>query len=170
MPPARAFGAALAAWLFLLPGTASANISATTTATALAAIVRTATLVKADDLAFGNIVPGNTAGTVVINENTCARSKTGGLVLAGGSTHCAQFGGEATIGILMTTSLDNTVTLSGDAGGTMTAALVLRGGEGTTFFPGTGLKTFWVGGTLNVARYQTPGIYTGTFNLSVNYF
>lgn len=170
MPLARAFCAVLLASFVLAPGIAHANNTATTTATAKAAIVRPATLVKADDLLFGSIIPGNTAGTVIINENTCARSKTGGAILAGGLAHCAQFGGQATIGILMTTSLDNTVTLTGDAGGTMTASLVLRGGEGTTFFPGTGLKTFWVGGTLNVARYQTPGNYTGTFSMTVNYF
>ena len=165
----RAACAAIAAWAALATAAASANNSATAAASAHAAIVARATLVKADDLAFGSIIPGNSAGDVKIDEDSCARSGTGGVTLVGSSTHCAQFAGQATFGFLMTTSLDNTVTLAGDAGGTMTATLVLRGGEGTTLFPGTGVNLFWVGGTLHVGHYQTPGTYTGSFNLSVDY-
>lgn len=152
------------------PGTANANTTAAASATAQAAIVMAASLVRADDLAFGSIIPGPSASTVVINANSCARSKTGSAILVGAQYHCAQFAGQATLGLFMTTSLDNSVTLTGSAGGTMTATLVLRGGEGTTWFPGTGVKLFWVGGTLHVASYQTPGTYTGAFSMTANYF
>jgi hypothetical protein len=145
--------------------------AATTSATARVAIVRPGTLVKADDLDFGAIVPGPAAGTVIINQNTCARSSTGGATPVGAAWRCAQFAGEAQIGIVETVAISaNTITLTRGGGGSMTVNLAVRGGTGTRLFPGTGVQLFFVGGTLHVGANQAPGTYTGTFSMTVNYF
>lgn len=164
-----AVAAACAAAMFIPAGAASAAVA--TSATARAAVVRPGTLVKVDDLDFGAIVPGPTAGNVIINENTCARSATGGSTPVGAVYRCAQFAGEAQLGILETVNISaTTITLTRGGGGSMTATLAVRDGTGTRWFPGAGIQLFYVGGTLHVGANQAPGTYTGTFSMTVNYF
>jgi len=164
--------AALACAAIALTVSANASAATTTGATARAAVVRPGTLVKADDLEFGAILPGTVAGNVVINENTCARSATGGATPVGAAFRCAQFAGEAQVGIAENVSISaTTITLNRSGGGaSMTATLAVRGGTGTRLFPGTGVQLFFVGGTLHVGANQAAGSYAGTFSMTVNYF
>ena len=41
--------------------------------------------------------------------------------------------------------------------------------SGTGLLNAGGAQTIYVGGTLNVAKSQRPGVYTGTFNVTVTY-
>lgn len=133
--------------------------------------IRPLSLVKTDDLDFGTLIAGSTAGTARINENTGARTTIGGVTAApGGTPKRAEFVGVAAIGILITIAISPSPTLTNGTGGTMGTTLAVQGGTGIRLFPGTGVQTFRVGGTLNVGANQQPGDYSGTFSLTVNYF
>jgi hypothetical protein len=127
-------------------------------------------LVKTEDLDFGTLFAGATAGTARINANTGVRSTTGGVTAAGGTPRRAEFVGVGGSGLLITIAISPAPTLSNGSGGTMTSTLNVQGGTGIRLFPGTGVQTFRVGGRLNVGANQQDGNYTGNFSLTVNYF
>lgn len=151
--------------------------AADTNVTANAAIVRPNTLIKTDDLDFGTLVSGPTAGTASVNAVTGARTTSGGVTPVGNDAQRATFQGTGGI-LLITVSGSTSVTLSRVGGGapTMTATLVraasTSGGGiallGSTLLP-SGIQTYYIGGTLTVPANQPAGDYTGTFTLTVNY-
>jgi len=149
----------------------SAN-AATRTATANVriAIIAPLSITKTNDLAFGNIVPGATAGTVTINQATGAATKTGGVTLFGTANHAASFNitGSGRHNYVITVSAAPTLTR---AGGTQTmkmTALRLNGAT-TRTMAASGTATLTLGGTLAVAANQVAGTYSGTFTVSVAY-
>lgn len=151
--------------------------AANQTGTATSIIVRPNTLVKVDDLDFGTIAAGTTAGTVTVNALTGARTATGGATPVGTIAQRAVFQGTGGI-LLITVSGDTSVTLTRVGGGApaMTATLVraaTTSGGGIALLGGTllpsGVQTYYVGGTLNVGANQPAGDYSGTFQLTVNY-
>lgn len=160
-------GAGLATSVALL---ASPAFAASAGGPTEAVIVSPLSLVNTDDLDFGTIVRGATAGTVTINANTGARTVTGGAVAAGGTPKRAAFVGVGRPGILSFVSIGPAPTLSNGTGGTMTTTLAVEGGGGLILFPGSGVQTFRVGGTLAVGANQQEGNYTGTFTMTVVYF
>lgn len=160
-----AVGAALAAASFAT----SANAAATATATATAEVLQTLTLTADSALDFGQIAP-NTGGTVTVHADSTV-AQTGGLVWTGtrapaGFTVTGSNG--ATVVLTLPSAAVNltrsggsdTMTLSGFTA-SPTGAFQL----GST----TGSATFNVGGTLAVAANQVAGLYSGTFNVSVEY-
>ncbi len=153
-------------------------LAADQTGTAAVVVVRPNTLVKSDDLDFGTLVSGSTAGTATINPATNARSTTGGVTAVGTTAQRAVFQGTGGI-FLITVTGDNNVTLTrSGGGGSMTATLVraitTSGGgisilgSSATLLP-SGVQTYYVGGTLTVPANQPAGDYSGTFQLTVNY-
>lgn len=149
----------------------SPALAGTGSGEAHAVTVRPLTLVKVDDLDFGDIAPGATAGTVNIDPATGNRTVTGGAIAVGGSPQEAVFAGAARFGFLLTVAISPSPVLTRIGGGaTMPTSLQVLGGTGLRLFPGTGPQIFRVGGTLNVAANQMPGSYEGTFTLTVNYF
>ena len=150
--------------------------AASQTGTATSVVVRPNTLVKSDDLDFGTLVAGPTAGTATIDAVTGIRTTAGGVTPVGAGTQRAVFQGTGGI-LLITVSGDTSVTLTRAGGGaTMTASLVraatTSGGGiallGATLLP-SGVQTYYIGGTLSVGANQLPGDYSGTFALTVNY-
>lgn len=131
--------------------------------------LRPLSLVKTEDLDFGTVIAGPTAGTVTINANTGARTTTGGAIASGGTPRRAEFQGVGRLGILSIVSISPAPTLTNGTGGTMTSTLAVQGGTGIRLFTGTGVQIFRVGGTINVGANQQPGDYSGTFTLTVNY-
>jgi hypothetical protein len=146
-------------------------LGATASASSEGVIVAPNTLIKTDDLMFGSIMPSATAGTVTIAAATGARTSTGGATPVGAGYQRAEFVGMAPIGIFTNVTLPSgTTTLNRVGGGaSMNATLAVEGGTGIRWFPGTGVQTFRVGGTLNVGANQTAGQYLGTFTLQVDY-
>lgn len=142
-----------------------------------AAVVRPNTLIKTDDLDFGTLISGPTAGTVTINPVTNARNATGGTTLVGNDGGRATFQGTGGI-LLITVSGSTSVALTRAGGGApaMAASLVraasTSGGGiallGATLVP-SGVQTYYIGGTLTVPANQPAGAYSGTFTLTVNY-
>lgn len=143
--------------------------AATRSGTANAVTLRPLSLVKTEDLDFGTVISGPTAGTVTINANTGARTTTGGAVASGGTPRRAEFQGVGRLGILSIVSISPAPTLTNGSGGSMTSTLAVEGGTGIRLFTGTGVQIFRVGGTINVGANQPAGDYSGTFSLTVNY-
>ena len=145
--------------------------------TATAAVVRPNTLIKTNDLDFGTLVSGPAGGTATIDPVTGARSTSGGVNPVGAGQQRAVFQGTGGF-LLLFVSGSNAVTLTRAGGGSMSATLsravstsgggITLLGPSATLFP-SGVQTYYVGGTLTVPANQTPGDYSGTFTLTVNY-
>lgn len=150
---------------------AAAPVSANPPATATALIVFPLSLTKLQDLDFGQLTV-STAGTVVIDPNANTISKTGGVLLVGTQWHAAQFvGSSAGQSSVVNIKLPNQPTTLTRQGGTETMTvtnLTLEGLSKRTVAAAASF-TFRVGGTLNVAANQVEGIYTGTFNVDIQY-
>ncbi len=138
------------------------------TATARAKILKQVTVTNTSDLQFGTIVKAPGTATVSI-DSTGARTCGAGLTCTG-TTSAADFGVGGTVGEVVTVSSDATVSMTNGAGGNMTATLTpsattLTLGALTAGYNGT----FSVGGALTIAAAQADGVYSGTFNVTVNY-
>ena len=132
-------------------------------------ILNPLTATNVQDLDFGQLIPGATAGTVVINPASGARSVTGGTMLAGGTSSTAIFVGVARPNRMVHLNLPNgTITLTNGTGGTMTVGNFTTDGTVNRRTDTNGIISFRVAATLNVAANQADGAYTGTFNVTLN--
>ena len=129
-------------------------------------------------LKFGNIVRSSSAFTVTVSyEGT--RSETGGVtyINTGDEYSAAMFDVTGESGQTYNISLSDTeITLDGPGGGEMTVNAFSIGGEAysgtdivrTINSEGT-IDSFAIGATLNGSANQTSGVYTGSFNVTVDY-
>ncbi|MEI6851874.1 MAG: DUF4402 domain-containing protein [Bacteroidota bacterium] len=155
--------------MFCSINTNAQTASSTANASASARIVTPLEIMKTVDLAFGNIAAGPSAGTVTIATDG-SRSGNGGITLieAGNVNSAAQFAivgyPSATFAISLPVSIDIT-------NGTSTMAVdnfVSDLGAASTL-DGNGEAGLNVGATLNVNAGQEPGLYTGSFDVTVAY-
>ncbi|MEQ1688533.1 MAG: DUF4402 domain-containing protein [Sphingopyxis sp.] len=134
--------------------------------------------IRVQDMEFGEIVPGTTAGVVRLFPNG-TRTATGGVVLVGSSHQVARFAGKGSFNQQVSISLSsNTIQLTGP-GAPMTVSQFEIGSTPTAILTTTprrfriaaanGLFNFPVGARLAVAANQAPGTYSGTFNITLNY-
>jgi hypothetical protein len=152
------------------PAAAVASTPATD-ASGTATIIRPLTVTKIDDMDFGYIAV-TTAGTVVINPDSDTLSTAGGTTLIGGAPHSAKFVGAAQSNSVVNIKVPNQPSTLTRAGGTetMTASnFTLQGGLSKRALAKADSFTFRVGATLNVAAGQIDGLYTGTFDVTVQY-
>ena len=157
----------------MIPAAPALAASATATANAKGTVLKSLTLTAVSDLDFGTVAgDAVNPGTVTINADTGARATTGGVVALAGAFGRAQFDG------LGNASSTVTLTLGQPAGGvictagcaaTIPAALVLNAGGLTRTTDTAGKITVFVGGTFNIAANQQQGVYSSTFDLTVNY-
>jgi hypothetical protein len=159
-------------------GTANAAARA---ATGKVVVVRPNVFINVQDLDFGAIIPGATAGTVVVPPSG-ARTKTGGLTIVPTSPFSpARFAGEGTSGQLVAISVGATSVNLTRVGGTQTMVVdtfvigstptFVLGTAPTVFTIGstTGIFNFPVGATLRVNANQAEGSYAGNFSVTLNY-
>ena len=168
----RAFPpAAIVLLAALTPAAAlAAPIAAAPPATANALMIHPVTITKIDDMDFG-LLTVTGAGTVVIDPNANAISTTGGVLLADAQWHAAQFVGASAGSSVVNIKLSNhpfTITRQGGTETMTVSNLTLEGQSKRTIAAATSF-TFRVGGTLNVAAAQVEGIYTGTFDVDIQY-
>ena len=133
------YAAPLALCALAPAGAAPANQNSSATI----ALLHPLELIKREDLDFGYVGVGTTAGTVVINPNTGAVTATGGAFLLGGTP----------------VSGTETMTVSNF---TLEGLDKRQAAKNVSF-------DFRVGGTLNVNANQAEGTYVGTFEVSVQY-
>ena len=153
-------------------------LAGTATATAKAIVLRPLSFFAIQDMNLGDIIPGAGGGTVRLYPNG-TRTSTGTIVLSGSSHQPARFVGLGTPNeqISMTVPAA-TVYLTGP-GAPMPLTNFEIGSTPTVILSGTptffriasaiGNFNFPVGATLTVAANQTPGNYSGTFSITLNY-
>lgn len=133
-------------------------------------MLRPLSIINISDLNFGTMLAG-TGGTVEINPVSDARSVNGGILEAGGAPAAAQFltfGGP--LQILQVRRGPLPVLQREGGSETMQVELLTLNGPVNRFINAEGLLDLRVGGRLRVGADQAPGVYSGTFEIFVNYF
>ena len=146
------------------------------TASSTGTVVQPISISKTLDLNFGKFMAGASLGTVVVSTAN-AQSVTGGVTSSaslGASAKAATFTVTGEPSSSYAISYPNTTTLTG-AGAPLTLdtftnavdAGTVAAGVGT--LPVAGSHTLSVGATAHVAASQVAGVYTGSFDVTVNY-
>lgn len=164
--------------LFAAPNAAMAQDSDQAEASAF--LVTPLSFVKELDLDFGQIIPGNTNGTVTM-DSTGAVTTTGGIIQIAGTQQPARFWGYGTFNQRVLINVDaNNYTLVRD-GGTETMLLdqILIGSQPPIIINTNprrfrianpdGYFSFTIAGRLRVAADQAPGVYSGEFTVQLEY-
>ena len=151
-------------------GMASSAYAAGATATASAEILTSLTVTKNADLSFGQIAV-NSDGTVVLASDGTTRTCSSGLVCAGAPA-LSKFTVTGTSGVGISATVDQTsIQLTHAVDTTKKFTLTMDAPNfpaGSTLTSGSAV--FNVGGSLAVvAANAIPGVYSGTFNVTVTY-
>lgn len=168
-------GSALAA-----PVTAQAQ-SDQTTGTRVS-LIEPLTITKLSDLDFGDLVPGS-GGTVVLTSTPTQTCTTTGGVIHAAECQAATFGGSGATGqrVRIRRPIGRIITLTGPGADMTVTDITINGDPSLTATQSNpnferfrinsadGTFIFRVGGTLNVGANQEPGIYTGTFDIRLDY-
>lgn len=147
----------------------------TATATATATIVTPISIANNAPLSFGNIAvnetnPGGTVMLVSEMDGTVTRTSSAGVTLPTntGTVSAAQFTVTGEGASIYSITLPGSITLTG-TGGDMSLVPNCSQADLTAAALTNGSHVFYIGGTLTVATDQPEGIYSGTFDVSVNY-
>lgn len=154
--------------------------AAPVTAEAKVVVVSQLSFLTVEDLEFGRMVRGTTAGTVTIAPDG-TKTSTGGVTPVGGGHQPARFAGKGSFNQFVQVSITATpITITRVGGGaTMTVSNFVIGSTPTapiTTAPRTfritsptGIFNFPIGARLNVGANQMDGNYQGTFTIVLNY-
>jgi hypothetical protein len=157
--------------LALVPAAAiGAPKASPTPPAAQAALMRPLTLTKLADMDFGYLGV-TTAGTAVINPVTNTIIITGGVIRIGGTPHAARFAGATSSSAVVNIKIPNNTVLLTRVGGTQTIAVdnFTLDGQSKRTMAQAGVFEFAVGATLRPAANQLEGVYTGTFDVTIQY-
>jgi hypothetical protein len=171
----------LAAAIFATADPVSALTPDSETADAQVAIVTPGQFIKVEDLNFGVLLSGGSAGTVVVTP-AGARTSTGGVTLVGNSHNPAEFAGRkpgnGNSPVRISVASD-TIALTGP-GAPMTVRL-FNGNLNPSRTLSTNPRNFQVqgqangtfelkiGATLDVNANQAPGVYTGNWAITLDF-
>ena len=153
---------------------ASAQNTATQSATASAKIVAPITLTKTTDLRFGTIATSNAPGTVSVGTTAGATATaSGGATMVASSlaeTGPAVFTitGESDQTFSLNVKTGHVITLS-NGSKTMNVTLDIPDFTETKNTLTGGTKPLIIGGSLAVGADQASGAYSNTFNVTVQY-
>ena len=171
------FGAMRLPWIAALPlallapaAGLAAPVSPPTQPPAQAVLMRPLTLTKLNDMDFGNLgVIAN--GTAVINPVTDTMTTTGGVMRLGGTPRAATFRGVAQGSAVVIIRIPNGGITLVRAGGTETILLnaFTLDGQSKRTMAQAGIFDFRVGATLRPTAGQADGLYTGTFQVTIQY-
>jgi spore coat protein U-like protein len=152
--------------------TASPAAGQNSSAVGRVSVIEPLSLINTSDLSFGDFASGAAAGTVTVDQNSGARTVTGGVTMLGGTVSAASFLGAASGLNLIIIRQPATPVILTRVGGSETmrvTALPIRGGQFRLFFTRQAFS-FDIGGTLQVGANQRAGTYVGTFNVTVDYY
>lgn len=155
--------------LLASPGQA-APIAAPTPPAAQIALMRPLTLTKLADMDFGYLGV-TTAGTAILDPVTNTMSVTGGVTALGGTPHAARFAGATQSSAVVNIKIPNGNVLLTRVGGTQTIILnaFTLDGQSKRTMARAGVFEFAVGATLRPVASQVEGVYTGTFEVTIQY-
>lgn len=128
-------------------------------------------LTNPSELDFGSIIPGNTASTLVIDEDSGALAVTGSATPVGNRALPAIFSINGEPGQRVKIQLDDkSVTITRQGGTeTMTVSKFKLDVKKNSTLDANGKLQFKVGGQLGVAAAQAAGTYSGNFEVTVEY-
>lgn len=135
-----------------------------------AALLRPLTLTKLNDMDFGDLgVIAN--GTAVIDPVTDTMTTTGGVTRLGGTPRAATFRGVAQGNSVVIIRIPRGGINLTRAGGTETILLnaFTLDGQSKRAMAQAGVFDFKVGATLRPSAGQADGLYTGTFDVTIQY-
>jgi Domain of unknown function (DUF4402) len=142
-------------------------------------VVRPLSFVIDNNLEFGTLIPANVAGTVTMAP-TGVRTATNGIILVGGGHNAASFAGQGTFNQRVDVSLGSNAIFITGPGPRMRVRTFVIGSTPTAVLTTTprrfriaaanGIFAFPIGATLEVGANQVPGIYSGTWSITLNYF
>ncbi len=160
----------IALLVLLAPPALAAPVASLTPPSAQAALLRPLTLAKLADMDFGNLAV-TTAGTAVINPVNNTLAVTGGVIRLGGSPQAARFAGSTSSSAVVNIKAPNRAVLLTRVGGTQTIAVdnFTLDGQSKWTLAKAGVFEFAVGATLRPAANQMEGVYTGTFDVTIQY-
>jgi hypothetical protein len=159
--PSRKIGLAIVVIAGFLMFAGSASAQSAITANASATILQALQLSEDTPLDFGRIL-ASTGGDVTVTQ-AGAQSCSGALTCFADHT-VSVFTVQGTANETVDVTVDATYNLTGP--GTMSAT---TDAPATVTIGAGGSQTFNVGGTLTVGSGQTPGVYNGTYDISVAY-
>ena len=154
----------------IAPAVQAAPIASSTPPAAQAALMRPLTLSKLADMDFGYLGV-TTAGTAVINPVTNTMAVTGGVIRLGGTPHAARFAGATRSSAVVIIRIPNGAITLTRVGGTQTITLdsFTLDGQSKRAMAQAGVFEFNVGATLRPVANQMEGVYTGTFDVTIQY-
>nr|WP_166178181.1 DUF4402 domain-containing protein [Altererythrobacter segetis] len=178
--------ALLAAFLFVPSHAFAQQVDGdTATARTQVAILTPGSVAKISDMDFGSIAQANTGGTIVLTPQNTATCTATGVLIRTGACKAAAFSiyGKKNKRVFIRENNGGQITLNGPAGATMQLTNLTVGVLGMSAKQGaagwdfgswrvdtpTGIAEFYVGGTLNVAAAQTPGVYNGTLLIQIQF-
>lgn len=173
------FGWLLAMLLSVLTSV-NAQAQETEESNAGAFLVTPLSFVKQYDLDFGDIIPSSTNGTVVM-DSTGAVTTTGGVIQIDGTQQPARFWGYGRFNQRVLINVNaNSYTLRRNGGSeTMIMDQILIGSQPPVIVNTNprrfrianpdGYFSFSLAGRLRVNANQRPGVYTGTFVVTLEY-
>lgn len=153
----------------LVAAFSTASYAQNTSADASARIITPLEINKVQDLLFGNIAAGPTAGTVVIATDD-NRTHTGGVTLisAGNTSHAAEFGITGYPDASFTIDIPTSIKLEFGANEMDVDNFESSLGAASSLDE-QGEANLKVGATLNVEANQEAGLYQGSFEVTVAY-
>ena len=146
-------------------GIYSASVmAATTTGTSTANVIETITILSGVDLAFGDIVSG-TSGTVILDT---ANGTSGGLTTSGIRTS-GTFDVDGADGKFFTISLPTAPVLLSNGPDTLSVSAFTDSEGGVGQIPVGAAITIGIGASLTADGTESPGAYSNTYSVTVNY-
>ena len=144
--------------------------SAPTPPDAGAELMRPLTLTKVRNMDFGTIGV-TTAGTATINPVTNAISVTGGVTSLGGTIQSARFAGATSSSAVVNIKVPNSAVFITRQGGTETIRVdsFTLDGQSKRTMAQAGVFEFNVGATIRPVAGQVEGVYSGTFDVTIQY-
>ena len=128
---------------------------------------RAITLANVAGLDFGKILPYGSAGSITVFSNG-THGASNAFVSDATTIQASSWAVTGIPGAPFAVTLPTSVTISNGAEN-MTVTNFNRSGATQLFLDAAGNATFTAGARLNVGANQPAGIYTGTFNVTVNY-
>lgn len=162
---------AMAPLALLAPAAAVAAPAAAPAAPAgRAELLKSLTLTKLADMDFGDLAVAG-AGTATLNPVTDTLTTGGGVLPLGGTPHAARFRGVASGNSVVIIRVPTKSVQLVRAGGTETITLdnFTLDGQSKRAMAQAGVFTFKVGATLRPAAGQVDGLYSGTFEVTIQY-
>lgn len=167
---------------FAFPFASPAQAQSQRSADVRIAIFGDLSITKVADMDFGRIVETG-GGTILMTATDSATCTETGNVVHSGVCQPAVFGGSGDTGRIVRIKKppSETITITGPGADMTIDNLVIDGSPELTLIQQTpgysrfridsadGIFDFRIGGTLNVGVAQTPGVYTGTFEVSIQY-